>query len=230
MIDPGKDIEKRAKAIVAFVNNGLKAFYKKAGAKGAKGAPAKGKGPLTDPFKIKLSTAKGSLARDGKRQAEGLLKGGTWTCNSSHMNTGARHLMLYSGNRWAKRLHQAKKAQKEAFTEFVRLMNASWNKQGVLNHSSRKGFVWNSGDPMHLELPKTRLKNSHKQVQICLNIYAKKTRFGGKAINTPYETKKGSRYQKDWLKKFDTRNYAKIKNKDIKAKIDELKAKKGGGP
>jgi hypothetical protein len=54
-----------------------------------------------------------------------------------------------------------------------------------------------------MELPHSRLKESDPRVIKTLEIYAKATRLEGKAKNLAFELKKGSKFQKNWLKNYD---------------------------
>ena len=47
------------------------------------------------------------------------------------------------------------------------------------------------------------MADDDKRVIRALEVYAKATRVQGRAKNIPFETKKGSQFQKDWLKAYD---------------------------
>jgi hypothetical protein len=54
-----------------------------------------------------------------------------------------------------------------------------------------------------MELPDSRLPDNDPRVIKTLEIYAKATRLEGKAKNLPFETTKGSAFQKNWLHAYD---------------------------
>jgi hypothetical protein len=214
MIDPAKEIEKRCKAFVKAVNVGMRAYYKTAPAK------AKGKAePEKDKKKVQaqlpqlnvfLSTNVAALIRTPEEQAKEILEGDSWTCNSGHMTNGARHVPIRAGKLVQWHLSKTAKAHKEAFDELMRLWNVNMKKQKLRDYSRKAQLNWkSSSDPFHLELPDARLGENHPKVIQCLEVYAKATRIEGKKKNTSFETVKGSKFQKKWLKEYD----AKLKKK-----------------
>lgn len=149
--------------------------------------------------------------RTPEQQAEKILKGNSWTCNSSHMSKAAMDLGLKLGGTYVSNFSQLTKdkdkglakQKKAAYDEFVKLFSANMQKQKLRNYKGGTGFLSDSSDPLHMELPNSRLKDTDPLVTKCLLYYAEATRKKGRAKNKAYEEKKGSAYQKQWLKDYD---------------------------
>ena len=140
--DPGKEMQRRADALVKGVNSALADYYKT-----AKTKPG-------DQISISVAHGKGGIQRTPEEQAEFVLEGKSWTLNSSHMSDGAKHILVKHGHHaptWNLNLLAAK--QKEAFA----VMNKAWNDamkaQDVRNFAGGRGFAVHSDDPLHMELP-----------------------------------------------------------------------------
>jgi hypothetical protein len=67
------------------------------------------------------------------------------------------------------------------------------NVNDIRNFRGEKKFAFPSADPLHMELPNSRLKDSDAQVIEALEVYAKATRIEGKAKNLDFENLKGSK-------------------------------------
>jgi len=188
--DAGKEAQRRAEALVAAVNSALAAHYKTA------------KTPAHLQFSVSVAHGKGGIQRSPAEQAEYVLKGRSWTCNSAHMADGAKHILMKQGGVVTWNMGQLA-GQKEAFAVLTKAWNKAMAAHDLRNFTGGKHFAHLSSDPLHMELPDARLPESDPRVIKALEIYAKATRIEGKAKNIPFETTKGSQFQKDWLKNYD---------------------------
>ena len=198
--DAGKEAQKRAERLAAAVNSALEAHYK----------TTKTKNHLR--LSISVAHGAGGVQRTPEEQAEYVLKGTSWTCNSAHMADGAKHILVKQGNVLTWNMNQVA-GQKEAFAVFKKAWNKAMAGQDLRNFTGGKDFAYTSSDPLHMELPDARLRDNDPRVIRALEVYAKATRIEGRAKNTPFETAKGSQFQKDWLKTYDA-NLAKAKAAD----------------
>lgn len=192
-MDPAKEIEKRTKALCKTINSALASHYKKAKMKDAKKM-----------ISTKMAAGAAAKARTPEQQAALVLKGTSWTCNSGHMGDGARHVAVFYGGKRTWDLKGIKKKDKDAYAVFAKAFQDGMNKQKLLNFGRGKTAL-PPGDALHVELPDSRLKDSDKRVLKCLQVYADATRLKGKKKNTSYESSKGSKFQKEWLKAYDAK-------------------------
>jgi hypothetical protein len=198
--DPGKEIRRRVDALVLAVNSALLAHYQK------------NKTNAKEQITVSVATGAGGQVRTPEEQAAYLLKGTSWTCNGSHMADGAKHILVKQGGQVVWQLGNLASKQKDAWAVLVKTWNGVMNTQDLRNFKGTKNFDYPGSDPLHMELPDSRLMDNDPRVIKCLEVYAKATRLEGKAKNLPYETTKGSQSQKDWLKAYDT-NLAKLGGK-----------------
>jgi hypothetical protein len=189
--DPGKEMQQRADALVKAVNSALEAHYKTTKTK------------KHEQISVSVSTGKGGTARTPAEQVEFVLKGTSWTLNSAHMADGAKHILVKNGNLVTWDLNGIANKQKDAWGVLTKTWNKAMTAQDIRNFTGGKDFAPRSSDPLHMELPDTKLKETDPRVIQALEIYAKATRLEGKAKNLAYENDKGSQFQKDWLKAYD---------------------------
>lgn len=189
--DPEKEAQHRTFALVHAVNSALKLHYK--------AHPAS----VTNQISIGLSFGAGSKSRTPEEQASYLLKGTSWTANSAHMAAGAKHILLRQGPGVVWKLNQLHAQQKAAFDVMVKAWNKAMHTFDLRNYKGGKSFDVKGSDPLHMELPHSRLHDNDPRVIKTLEIYAKATRLEGKAKNTVFESTKGSDFQKKWLQAYD---------------------------
>jgi hypothetical protein len=189
--DAGKEMQARADALVKAVNSALADHYKTTKTK------------ASDQLSLSVATGKGAIQRTPAEQADFVLKQVSWTMNSSHMSDGAKHINLKQGPLVTWALHQISVKDKAAFAVMTKAWDKAMAANDIRNFSGGKKFDPFGGDAMHMELPDSRLKDNDKRVEEALEIYAKATRIEGRAKNLAFETKKGSQFQKDWLKTYD---------------------------
>jgi hypothetical protein len=194
--DPAQEIQNRVTWLVLAVNTALNKYYQK------------NKTPVNDWISVSVDIGKGGQARTGEEQAEYVLKGTSWTCNSSHMSDGAKHILIKQGTKVTWNLGTLETKQKGAWGTLVKAWNDAMNIHDLRNFRGGKTFDYPGADPLHMELPDSRLPDNDPRVIRCLEVYAKATRADGKAKNVQYETIKGSKFQKDWLQAYD-QNLAK---------------------
>jgi hypothetical protein len=188
---PDKEVQLRTLHLVGAVNAALNAYY------------AKSNTPANKRISIALSLGKGGQSRAPEEQAEYLLKGTSWTANSSHMADGAKHILVREGPTVTWKLNQLHAKEKAAFEVMVKAWNAAMKTHDLRNYKGGPQFDYKGSDPLHMELPHSRLHDNDPRVIKTLEIYAKATRHEGKAKNVEYETKKGSAFQKSWLQAYD---------------------------
>ena len=196
-LDPAKEIQKRAEALASSINAALNAHY----AKAKKAAN-----------QIAVSVSKAAAAakvRTPEQQAALVLKGTSWTCNSAHMSDAGRHILVRIGGAPTWDLKSVAKNHPTAWAVLETRWNAGMVAQNLRNFAGNKSFNPWSSDPLHVELPDSRLPDTDPRVIRCLEVYAKATREEGKAKNKKYETTDGSLFQKTWLKNYDAKLAAK---------------------
>jgi hypothetical protein len=191
--DPGKIAQQRVDLLVTAVNTALKEHYKAA------------KTPPKEQIQIKVAHGKGAIARTPTEQAQYVLKKTSWTLNSSHMSDAAKHILVNVGGALRWDLDKVAKTDKKAWAVLQDAWNKSMNVNDIRNFRGEKKFAFPSADPLHMELPNSRLKDSDARVIEALEVYAKATRVEGKAKNLDFENLKGSKFQKDWLKAYDAK-------------------------
>jgi hypothetical protein len=202
--DPGKEAERRTQALVKAVNSALDAHYKTAKTKASQ--------------RISLSVAhgEGGIKRTPEEQAKSVWEKHSWSLNSAHMTDAAKHVLIKQGNVLTWNMQQIAQ-QKEAYAVLKQAWNKAMADQDLRNFGGGKDFAYQSNDPLHMELPHSRLNDNDPRVTRALEVYAKATRLEGKSKNMAYELDKGSDFQKNWLKAYD----AKL----AQAKADEAAAK-----
>jgi hypothetical protein len=152
-----------------------------------------------DSMRTFLSQYDKSKSRTGREQAEGVLVGLSWTCNSSHMADAARHVgPKLNGKNLTDMVSLKKAVSEDDYDKFVEVYAAAMKKQGLRNYKGGTEFLPNSTDPLHLELADSRLPDNDPKVEECRLWYAKATREGGKPRNKEYEAA-----DKKWLDKYD---------------------------
>ena len=194
------DIETVCKRMVADANAQLEKYEKdqvKAGNK------------KPDSMRTFLSGYSKSGKRDAKTQAEEVLAGRSWTCNSSHLADSARHVgPTLNGKALASMPPLKKAVSKEDYDKFVEIYGAAMRTQGLLNYKKGTAFLHTSQDPLHMELPDSRLPDNDPQVRECERLveegraaYAKATRVDGKARDPKFE-----KHHKTWLEAWDKKH------------------------
>jgi hypothetical protein len=194
---PGKEAQQRSSALVHAVNDALRQHYEKA------------KTPANKRIFVSISVGPGGKSRTPEEQASFLLKGTSWTANSSHMADGAKHILVKEGGIVTWKMNELQKHDKAAFDVMVKTWNGAMKTQNLRNYKGGKAFDYNGSDPLHMELPSSRLPDNDPRVIKTLEIYAKATRLEGKFKNIPFENVKGSQFQKDWLRDYDKKLVAK---------------------
>ncbi len=177
-VDPEKEIVKRCEALIKAVNSGLEKYYRKSAPKAgsAKKAPSEKKGVEIEQISLYLSKNKATKGRTPEQQAEMVLKGTSWTCNSSHMSLAARDLAMNFGGKFVTNFSvltkdkdkEKQKAKQAAYDEFVSLFKDAMKAQELRNYKKGKDFLPASADPLHMELPDSRLKDGDPPVIACL--------------------------------------------------------------
>lgn len=156
-----------------------------------------------------LSGYSRSGKRDAKTQAEEVLAGRSWTCNSSHVADSARHVGPKLNGKPLSSMGPLKKAvSKEDYDKFVGIYGAAMQKLGLLNFKQGAAFLHTSVDPLHVELPDSRLPKNDPQVQECERLveegrvaYAKATRVDGRTKEPKFEDD-----HKKWLEAWDKKH------------------------
>jgi hypothetical protein len=196
---PGKEAQQRSSALVHAVNDALRQHYDKT------------KTAANKRIFISISMGAGGKQRTPDEQAAMLLKGVSWTANSSHMADGAKHILVKEGGIVTWKLNELEHHDKAAFQVMVKAWNGGMKTQDLRNYKGGKAFDYTGSDPLHMELPNSRLPDNDPRVIKTLEIYAKATRLDGKMRNIPFENIKGSQFQKDWLRDYDKKLAAKQK-------------------
>lgn len=204
-------IETKVKAFATDISARLKkkrdsklAELKKKSA--TKGGAAKGdkKAAAADPEKavtkvvFEYSSSKGSIKRSPIDQAESVSKGKSWTCAGAHVADKARHVKM--------RLTEPGKSTKTSWaidkafgnkdhhfmtlTDFKSAWASAMKKQGLENYKGKDGY--GDGDGFHLELPDAKIPRSHKDVQTCMDHYAKLTIMDERPHNSSFERSWGT--------------------------------------
>ncbi|MEO8427089.1 MAG: hypothetical protein ABI651_08255 [Verrucomicrobiota bacterium] len=199
------DIETACKRMVADANAQLEKYEKEQVKKGDK---------KPNSMRTFLSGYDKSQSRTPEEQADEVVAGRSWTCNSSHMADAARHVgPKLNGKAFSDMKSLKKGVTEEDYDEFVEVYDNAMKKQGLMNFKGQPGFLPDSGDPLHLELKDSRLSENDPRVQKCLLTYARATREGGKKKNDKFETENAS--AKRYLEAYDQ---AQKKSADARAK------------
>ena len=191
------DIETVCKRMVADANSQLEKYEKdqiKAG----------NKNPAS--MRTFLSKNPTSGKRTAKTQAEEVLAGRSWTCNSSHVADAARHVgPKLNGKPFSSMAPLKKAVSAEDYKRFVEIYAAAMQKQGLRNFSKGADFLPDSKDPLHMELSDSRLPANDPAVLECQRLveegreaYAKATRVDGEPKDKKFET-----HRKDWLQAWE---------------------------
>lgn len=184
------DIETVCKRMVADANSQLEKYEKEQIKKGVK-KPAS--------MRTFLSQYEKSKSRTGEEQAQEVLAGRSWTCNSSHMADAARHVgPRLNGKNYAEMKSFKKALSQEDYDCFVEIFGNAMKKQGLMNYKGTAGFLPDSADPLHMELKDSRLSGNHPEVEKCREAYAKATREDGKPKNDAFE-----KAEAKWLGAYD---------------------------
>jgi hypothetical protein len=184
------DIETLCKKMVDDANDQLEKYEKEQVKKGVK---------KPDSMRTFLSKYEKSKSRTGEQQAEEVLAGRSWTCNSSHMADAARHVGPKLNGKNLTSMSALKKAvSQEDYDCFVEIYGKAMKKQGLRNYKGGTEFLPSSADPLHLELADSRLPDKDPKVEACRKAYAKATREDGKPKNEDYE-----KADKKWLEAYD---------------------------
>jgi hypothetical protein len=200
---PGKETERRTAALVKAVNSALEAHYQA-------NNTAK-----DNRISISLSHGAGGKARTPEEQAAYILKGTSWTANSAHMADGAKHVLVQQGGivTWA--LHSLETKDPAAFNVMAKAWEDAMKSEDLRNHAGGKTFEYRGSDPLHIELPASKMNDNDPRVIRTLEIYAKATRVQGKAKNNAFETTKGSEFQKKWLRQYDHDRLTQMAKKTV---------------
>jgi len=184
------DIETKCKKMVEDANKELEKYEKEQKKKGVE---------KPDSMRTFLSQYDKSKSRTGEQQAEEVLAGRSWTCNSSHMADAARHVGPKLNGKNLTSMKPLKDAvSKDDYDKFVEVYAAAMKTQGLRNYKGGADFLPSSADPLHMELPDSRLKDGDPKVEACRLAYAKATREDGKTKNEDYE-----KADKKWLEAYD---------------------------
>ena len=187
------DIETVCKRMVADANAQLEKYEKEQTKKGVK---------KPNSMRTFLSGYDKSQSRTPEQQADEVVAGRSWTCNSSHMADAARHVgPKLNGKAFSDMKSLKNGVTEEDYDKFVELYDNAMKKQGLMNYKGQAGFLPDSVDPLHLELKDSRLSENDPRVQKCLLAYAKATREGGKKRNDKFETDNAS--AKKYLETYD---------------------------
>jgi hypothetical protein len=194
------DIETVCKRMVADANAQLEKYEKEQVKAGSK---------KPDSMRTFLSGNPTSGKRTAKTQAAEVLAGRSWTCNSSHVADSARHVGPKLNGKPLTSMSPLKKAvSKEDYEKFVEIYSAAMQKQGLRNFSKGVEFLHTSKDPLHMELPDSRLPDNDPQVLECQRLveegrqaYAKATRLDGKPKDPKFE-----KNHEDWLEAWDKKH------------------------
>jgi hypothetical protein len=173
------------------VNSALDAYYQKHKVDSSK--------------RISVALSYANQVRSPEDQAKVLLQGKSWTANSAHMAEGAKHILFKRGPAVTWELKKVQTEQKEAFAVMMKAWNDAMSVHKLHNYKGGKVFDYPGKDPLHMELPHSRLKDDDPRVIKTLEIYAKATRLEGHKKNDRYENKDGSAFQKNWLKEYDAK-------------------------
>ncbi len=189
------DIDTACKKMVADANSQLEKYEKEQIKKGVK---------KPDSMRTFLSGNPTSNARTPEEQAQEVLAGRSWTCNSSHMADAARHVGPKLNGKNLTSMTALKSAvSKDDYEKFVDVYGDAMKKQGLMNFKGQAGFLPNSTDPLHMELKDSRLANNDPLVLKCMLAYAKATRDDGANKNETFE-KEG--YVKTYLENYEKKN------------------------
>lgn len=188
---PDKEVKERTDALVSAVNSALQIHYQKT------------KTEVNQRISISVSMGPGGKVRTPEEQASYLLKGTSWTANSSHMSDGAKHILVRQGAQVVWKLKELETKQKDAWAVLAKEWNAAMKTHDLRNYRGEKSFDYPGSDPLHMELPESRLPDNDPRVMKTLDIYAKATRLEGKSKNLAFENTKGSYAQKNWLHAYD---------------------------
>lgn len=176
----GAKIDRQAKLMADFINKGITAWNKK---RVRDGKPA---------LKLWVIISKNRIdrARHATDQAKLVVGNKSWTCNSSHMTNSARHVYVtFNGKSnivWnIDRLKSRIGSNEYAF--LISLYAMGMNRAGLYNFKGSRGFLPNSKDPYHVELPQSRMEKADPQITRCFAEYARLTRIDGKTRNTEFE-------------------------------------------
>jgi hypothetical protein len=188
---PDQEAEHRTRALVEAVNSALRDYYDKA------------KTEHTKRIAISVSHGVGGKSRTPEQQASYLLKHTSWTANSAHMADGAKHILVRQGGAVQWKLNEVKHKDQVAFGIMVKAWNEAMKTQNLRNYRGGQTFDHPGSDPLHMELPNSRLRDDDPRVVKTLEIYAKATRVDGHPRNMAFEVAKGSEFQKRWLRAYD---------------------------
>lgn len=158
--DPGKEIRRRVDALVLAVNAALQAHYKK------------NKVNVNEQVNVAVSTGPGGQVRTPEEQAAYLVKGTSWTCNGSHMSDAAKHVLVRRGGQVVWKLADVASKQKDAWAVLVETWNGAMTTQDLRNFRGGKTFDYPGSDPLHMELPDSRMLDNDPRVIKCLEVEA----------------------------------------------------------
>jgi len=136
--------------------------------------------------------------RTPAQQAKEIVAGRSWTCDGAHEAGAARHVGPKLNGKNLTDMSSLKKAvSKEDYDKFVEVYADAMKSAGLHNFAHKSGFLPNSVDPLHVELP---YKNKPEDVEACKLEYAKLTRDGNAKRNDSFE-KANKAYLDDYEKK-----------------------------
>jgi hypothetical protein len=107
-------------------------------------------------------------------QAKELVKGSTKVCWSSHMADKARHVIMKADGKVA---WDPKKTMGEDFEVFKKKWAEAMKSNGLKNYKGEDG--WGQGDAFHLEIPESKIAQTDKRAEACMDEYARLTREEG---------------------------------------------------
>lgn len=189
--NPGREISRRVDELIVFVNRALRTYY------GSTRTDAKNE------IKVMLSRGPGGKVRTPAEQAAYLIKGTSWTCRGSHMSDGAKHILVSQGGSVVWKLQTLATQHKDAWDVLVRAWNDAMARHDLRNYKGGRTFDFPGSDPLHMELPDSRLLDADPRVLQCLEIYANATRLEGKPKNRKFERGYGA--QQAYLREYDAK-------------------------
>lgn len=129
--------------------------------------------------------------RTGRKQAEMVSRGASWTCSGHHILDKARHVNLLKSGKYVSSpssVFGKSETDVTTFDKFKSYWNAELKSQGLLNYARKAKY--DGSDAYHVELPDSRATVSETKVQACLMEYANIAVLEGGKRNTSFESNK----------------------------------------
>lgn len=177
MSKTGAEIDKRADAMVRFINGAISQWN----------TQRKKDGKPDLPVSVAVSRNPVDRQRTPAAQAKMVAQGTSWTCNSSHMTNSARHVYIFHDGKIAWSLGGLKgQIGTDEHAYLMSLYAQGMKKQGLNNFKGKPGFLPTSGDPYHVELPGSRTA-SDSAVKECVVEYKTLIDGGKGKVNKSFE-------------------------------------------